>query len=55
MSTTQNARKKFTMAKAQENLYALNVANVIADVDTQKMGTVYRNTKKTVRFLIIQL
>ena len=41
MSTTQDARKKFTMAKAQENLYAVNVANVICKVDTQKMGTVY--------------
>lgn len=41
MSTTQDARKKFTMAKAQENLYALNVANIISDVDTTKMGTVY--------------
>lgn len=41
MSTTQDARKKFTMASAQENLYAVNVANVICDVDTQKMGTVY--------------
>jgi hypothetical protein len=41
MSTTQNARKKFTIAKAQENLYAFNVANVICSVDTQKMGTVY--------------
>ena len=41
MSTTQNARKKFTIAKAQENLYANNVANVICAVDTEKMGTVY--------------
>lgn len=41
MSTTQDARKKFTMAKAQENLYALNVANIISDVATTKMGTVY--------------
>lgn len=41
MSTTQDARKKFTMAKAQENLHALNVANIISDVDTTKMGTVY--------------
>lgn len=47
MSTTQNARKKFTMAKAQENLYALNVANVICDVDTQKMGTVYNPYQST--------
>lgn len=41
MSTTQAARKKFTIARAQENLYAFNVANVICAVDTQKMGTVY--------------
>lgn len=41
MSTTQNARKKFTMAAAQENLYAVNVANVICEVDTTKTGTVY--------------
>lgn len=41
MSTTQAARKKFTIASAQENLYATNVANVVCAVDTQKMGTVY--------------
>ena len=41
MSTTQDARKKFTMGVAQENLYAVNVANVICAVDTEKMGTVY--------------
>ncbi len=41
MATTQAARKKFTIAKAQENLYAINLANVIAEVDTKKMGTVY--------------
>lgn len=41
MSTTQDARSKFTIAKAQENLYAVNLANVIAEVDTKKMGTVY--------------
>jgi len=41
MSTTQAARKKFTIAKAQENLYSLNVANVVGNVDTKKMGTVY--------------
>lgn len=41
MSTTQNARKKFTLAKAQENLYARSLANVICDVDTSKTGTVY--------------
>jgi len=39
--STQAARKKFTIAKAQENLYALNVANLISAVDTEKMGTVY--------------
>jgi hypothetical protein len=41
MSTTQDARKKFTIAKAQENLYSFNLANVVGAVDTQKMGTVY--------------
>lgn len=41
MSTTQDARKKFTIGVAQENLYAVNVANVICAVDTDKMGTVY--------------
>jgi hypothetical protein len=41
MSTTQNARKKFTLAKAQENLYARSLANVICAVDTSKTGTVY--------------
>jgi len=41
MSTTQDARKKFTIASAQENLYAVNVANVVCAVDTKKMGTVY--------------
>ena len=41
MSTTQDARKKFTKAAAQENLYAVNVANVICEVDTDKTGTVY--------------
>lgn len=29
------------MGAAQENLYAVNLANVIANVDTEKMGTVY--------------
>lgn len=47
MSTTQEARKKFTIAKAQENLYALNVANVISEVDTTKMGTVYNPYSST--------
>ncbi len=41
MSTTQAARKKFTLAKAQENLYARSLANVVCDVDTSKTGTVY--------------
>lgn len=41
MSTTQNARKKFTIATAQENLYSVNLANVVCAVDTKKMGTVY--------------
>lgn len=41
MSTTQDARSKFTIAKAQENLYAVNLANVICKVDTEKIGTVY--------------
>ena len=41
MSTTQDARSKFTIAKAQENLYAVNLANVVCNVDTNKMGTVY--------------
>lgn len=41
MSTTQDARSKFTIAKAQENLYAVNLANVICKTDTEKMGTVY--------------
>lgn len=41
MSTTQDARSKFTIAKAQENLYAVNIANVICKTDTDKMGTVY--------------
>lgn len=41
MSTTQDARKKFTIATAQENLYSNNLANVICKVDTDKMGTVY--------------
>lgn len=41
MSTDINARKKFTMAKAQENLYATSLAAVVGAVDTSKMGTVY--------------
>jgi len=41
MSTTQNARRKFTMARAQENLYSLNVAKMVCKVDTEKTGTIY--------------
>ncbi len=41
MSTTQDARKKFTIAKAQENLYSKSLGSVIGKVDTSKMGTVY--------------
>ena len=41
MSTTQDARKKMTMAVAQENLYAQNVVRAIAKVDTSTMGTIY--------------
>jgi len=41
MSTTQNARKKLTMAVAQENLYSHNVARAVAKVDTTTMGTIY--------------
>lgn len=41
MSTTQDARSKFTIAKAQENLYSTSLAAVVGAVDTEKMGTVY--------------
>jgi hypothetical protein len=41
MSTDINARKKFTIAKAQENLYATSLAARVGNVDTSKMGTVY--------------
>jgi len=41
MSTTQDARKKFTEAKAQENLYSTSLGAVVGAVDTEKMGTVY--------------
>lgn len=41
MSTTQDARSKFTIAKAQENLYAKSLGAVVGAVDTTKMGTVY--------------
>lgn len=41
MSTTQNARKKMTMAVAQENLFSYNVARAVAKVDTTTMGTIY--------------
>lgn len=41
MSTTQDARRKFTMARAQENLYSLNVAKMVCKVDTTNTGTIY--------------
>jgi hypothetical protein len=41
MSTTQDARSKFTIAKAQENLYSTSLGAVVGAVDTEKMGTVY--------------
>jgi len=41
MSTTQDARSKFTIAKAQENLYSTSLGAVVGAVDTSKMGTVY--------------
>lgn len=41
MSTTQDARKKLTIAETQKNLYAVNLANVICKTDTKRMGTVY--------------
>lgn len=41
MSTTQDSRKKMTIAKAQENLYAYNVARQICEVNTKDMGTIY--------------
>jgi hypothetical protein len=41
MSTTQDARSKFTIAKAQENLYSTSLGAVVGTVDTEKMGTVY--------------
>lgn len=41
MSTTQDARKKFTMATAQVNLYSKSLASVVGKLDTSKMGTVY--------------
>jgi len=41
MSTTQDARKKFTIATAQVNLYSKSLGSVIGKVDTSKMGTVY--------------
>jgi hypothetical protein len=41
MSTTQDARRKFTMARAQENLYSLNVAKMVCKVDTVNTGTIY--------------
>jgi hypothetical protein len=41
MSTTQDARRKFTMARAQENLYSLNVAKMVCKVDATNTGTIY--------------
>jgi len=41
VATTQDARKKMTMARAQENLYSLNVATKVCKVDSSSMGTIY--------------
>lgn len=41
MSTTQNGRKHIAMTKAQENLYAHNVARFVCEVDSTSMGTIY--------------
>lgn len=41
MSTTQDARSKFTIAKAQKNMYSTSLGAVVGAVDTAKMGTVY--------------
>lgn len=41
VDTTQAARKKMTIAKAQENLYAYNVAKQVCEVNTRDMGTIY--------------
>lgn len=41
VDTTQAARKKMTMARAQKNLYSHNVARQICEVDTRTMGTIY--------------
>jgi len=41
MSTTQDARKKFTIASAQENLYSVNVANVVGKTDTRQKWELY--------------
>jgi len=41
MSTTQDARSKFTIASAQDNLYSTSLGAVVGAVDTSKMGTVY--------------
>jgi len=41
MSTTQASRKKMTIAKAQENLYAYNVARRVCEVNSKDMGTIY--------------
>lgn len=41
VDTTQAARKKMTMATAQENLYAYSVAKQVCEVNTKDMGTIY--------------
>jgi len=41
MATTQDARKKMTIARAQENLYSLNVATRVCKVNSKDMGTIY--------------
>jgi hypothetical protein len=41
MSTTIEARKKLTIARAQENLYSLNVASRVCKVNSKDMGTIY--------------
>jgi len=41
MSTTQDARRKLTIARAQENLYSLNVAKMVCKVDSKTTGTIY--------------
>jgi hypothetical protein len=41
MATTQDARRKLTIARAQENLYSLNVAKMVCKVDSKTTGTIY--------------